>query len=247
MKIGAMASMTVVTAMAAHAEDTDLATKHSVIVCMEATAGLMVVPQSRAIASKMFAAIGLSIDWRRGLSSCPPEGIQINLTAEAPPGLRAGALAYALPFEGVHIRLFYDRIAQGAPAPLLPHLLAHVLVHEITHILQGFEQHSAQGVMKAQWTQGDFNEMTRRPLPFTSEDIDGIRRGIAARARSLRDQKFASNSEPPANGSRLRCSRSAVPIVGQTYAYLDIAVTLAGDLCGKVVSSPAPPERGKRP
>ena len=68
---------------------------------------------------------------------------------------------------------------------LMPQLLAHVLVHEITLILQGVSRHSGEGVMKAQWGQGDFNRMLSKPLEFTSEDVSLIHDGLAVRmARS---------------------------------------------------------------
>jgi hypothetical protein len=93
-------------------------------------------------------------------------------------------LAYALPYEGAHSRVFYDRIAARGNA-LMPHLLAHVLVHEITHILQGVTWHSGQGVMKAQWNQQDFHLMLGRSLEFASLDIDLIHDGIAKREKVL--------------------------------------------------------------
>jgi hypothetical protein len=93
-------------------------------------------------------------------------------------------MAYAMPYEGAHIRLLYDRIALTGPK-LLPNLLTHVLVHEIAHILQGVPRHSDEGLMKARWTQEDYNSMLRKPLEFTSEDIDLILEGLKARTAPL--------------------------------------------------------------
>jgi hypothetical protein len=121
--------------------------------------------QARALASEMFAAIGVTMMWR-AVPGCPEEGIRITLTENTPDSLLPGALAYALPYEGTHIRVLYDRVAQF-PKALLPHLLAHVLVHEITHILQGVAQHSSQGIMKARWDRLDRSRMLRRSLGFT--------------------------------------------------------------------------------
>jgi hypothetical protein len=89
-----------------------------------------------------------------------------------------GALAYALPYEGTHITVFYDRIAKGAyPSTVL----AHVMVHEITHLLQGIGRHSETGVMKARWTVRDMIGMGMTPLPFTREDVDLIYLGLGKR------------------------------------------------------------------
>jgi hypothetical protein len=64
---------------------------------------------------------------------------------------------------------------------LVPALLAHVMVHEITHMLQGINEHSAQGIMKGRWTQDDFSCMIVKPLPFSDRDVDMIYRGLTAR------------------------------------------------------------------
>ena len=104
------------------------------------------------LANKMFATIGIRLDWRSGepprTSSARPIGIE--LAAHTPVDLLPGALAYALPYEGVHIRVFYDRVERVVPG-LTAVVLAHVLAHEIAHILQGIYRHSDSGVMKAAW------------------------------------------------------------------------------------------------
>jgi hypothetical protein len=181
MRIAAMATMAVFAGMLAHARETVQSEKLRLSVCTEGLADFRVAAPTQGTTSKMFADIGVRIDWRQGPGGCPPQGILITLSDRTPPGLRPGALAYAMPYEGAHIRLFHDRIAQSGAA-LLPHLMAHVLAHEIAHILQGIVQHSDQGVMKAYWTQDDYNGMLRKPLDFTSEDIEMIHGGLAARA-----------------------------------------------------------------
>jgi hypothetical protein len=160
-------------------------------VCTEGLADFVVAAQSRAMASKMFATIGVRIDWRQGLAGCPPQGIQITLSDWTPPSLMPGALAYAQPFERAHIRPFYDRISQNGTV-LLPHLLAHVLVHEITHVLQGSDWHSREGVMKAHWTEKDYYRMLRKPLGFTADDIELIHRGLSTGAAVLAGQRTTS-------------------------------------------------------
>jgi hypothetical protein len=93
-------------------------------------------------------------------------------------------MAFALPKERVHITVFWDRVQHAKSFVSTSVLLAHVLVHEITHILQGIGRHSDSGVMKARWTGEDYEAMVRKPLPFTSDDIELIRRGAAARVLS---------------------------------------------------------------
>ena len=135
---------------------------------------------AQALAGKMFANIGISLDWGKG----EPAGessqayVFIDLVEDTPESRMPGALAYALPYEGRHITVFLDRIAKGCdPATVL----AHVMVHEITHLLQGVIRHSDTGVMKARWTGTDFGGMRVTPLPFTRQDVELIYSGLAKR------------------------------------------------------------------
>ena len=183
MRITAIATMATLAAVVAQARETVPELKSGIIVCREGNADFG-VKSAQVIASEMFAAIGVTIEWREGLAGCPPEGILISLIPRTPPGLKPEAFASALPSEN-QIRVFYDRVAEHRPKLLVPHLLAHVLVHEITHVLQPNPRHSTRGVMKARWTKDDICSMMWGPLPFTSEDINLIRLGLAARARQL--------------------------------------------------------------
>jgi hypothetical protein len=89
-------------------------------------------------------------------------------------------------FEGVHIRIFVDHVAENAHrlAPLGTFLLAHVMVHEITHMLQGVNRHSQEGIMKATWTQAEIQRMVVSPLSFAPEDIRLIHVGLAIKLRA---------------------------------------------------------------
>ena len=64
-----------------------------------------------------------------------------------PEKLNPNSGAFALPYEGFHIVVLYDRLAWSGDRPgFAPVLLAHVLVHEITHMLQGICRHSMAGI-----------------------------------------------------------------------------------------------------
>jgi len=134
------------------------------------------------LANEMFARIGIRLDWRSGepprTSSTQP--IAIELATDTPANLLPGALGSALPYEGVHIRMFYDRIRSDVVTRSV--LLAHVLVHEIAHIVQKTDQHSDSGIMKAVWIHRDYVQMRIEALPFTPQDIELIRLGMASRA-----------------------------------------------------------------
>jgi hypothetical protein len=146
---------------------------------------------------KMFAAAGVTIDWR-AWNECPDDGIRVSLSLNAPVSENPGCFGYALPYEGTHIVLYWDRIASAA-GPDLPWLLAHVLVHEVTHILQGVMRHSDSGVMKAKFTATDIVNMKFHPLGFTDEDLYLIQAGMRTRlARVAHPSAGTGSGEVPA-------------------------------------------------
>jgi hypothetical protein len=155
-----------------------------VTVCMDPSADGREIRAAQKLASKMFARIHVGIDWRE-LRSCPVGGnaLQVSLSEHTPEHQLPGALAYALPYEGSHIVVFYDRVRKSDPNRVT-YALAYVLVHEMTHILEGITRHSKRGIMKAQWDRDDHFEMGLERLEFAPEDVDLIYRGLAARESS---------------------------------------------------------------
>jgi len=164
-----------------HSSPAAAAGERSVTVCMEDGAGFD-LGEAKVLASSMFAEIGVTVRWRPGIKRCPARGIMISLYQQTPRSFMPGSLAYAQPYEGTHIRVFYDRITSLFQRGVAGRVLAHVLVHEITHILQGIDRHSERGIMKALWDMDDFTTMRRKPLKFEPEDIDLIEHGLSDRA-----------------------------------------------------------------
>jgi hypothetical protein len=144
--------------------------------------------RAQSIASGMFATVGVRINWRTGQPKTygPERPMLIDITSNTPETLHRGALAYAQVFEGVHIRVFYDRVRNADRPYTTSMLLAHVLVHEITHMLEGVDRHSEQGVMKSRWTADDLVQMVYKPLAFDPMDALLIRKGLADRGRPAR-------------------------------------------------------------
>jgi hypothetical protein len=157
-----------------------------VIVCMEKGRDAVAVEKAQTNASKMFARISVHLEWHTDSPTCranPGGIIEVTLSVDTPKSMLPDALAYALPFEGTHINVFYDRI-QFANPEAARYLLALILVHEIAHILQGSNRHSDRGIMKARWNVEDYLFLETKPLAFTRADIDLIYIGLNARASS---------------------------------------------------------------
>jgi hypothetical protein len=144
---------------------------------------LPICARAEHVACRMFAKVGVRINFHLGQPEVNDrqQPIIILLTSDTPSAFKPHALAYT--YEGVHIRVFYDRVSDltspNRTATIM--LLAHVMVHEITHVL-GVNNHEADGIMKACWTKTDIRQMANMsPLPFTPVDINMIRDGVARR------------------------------------------------------------------
>jgi Zn-dependent protease with chaperone function len=159
--------------------------------------------QAESRTTAMFREIGVEVIWRggpvRAKAADNPCGAPIVVRLEKTAGVEAspGALAFAAPFadSGTCIHVFFDRIHDNSGA-MDTLVLSHVLAHEIGHVLERMTRHSEEGVMKARWTLADFDHMKVRPLPFASEDVELIHRGITDRAvRGVADRAVREVAE----------------------------------------------------
>lgn len=107
---------------------TSMQAEQRVTVFVEAGAVVPGQTLSRAegLATDMFARAGVRINWRIGRPK--REAITVGVSNVTPSSYYPGSLAFALPYEGVHITVFYDRISKTYAPDLAPTLLAHVLV-----------------------------------------------------------------------------------------------------------------------
>ena len=159
-----------------------VAAERQVTVCMAYTENLGSENGAKVVSSGIFAGIGVKILWNSP-RQCPAEGIRITFSNETPAHLLPGALAYAMPFEGTHIVVFYDRVKNRHGS--VSCLLGHVIAHEVAHILQGLKRHSESGILKAQWTGAEYQQMNWKPLQFTDEDVSLIHHGLNVRVARL--------------------------------------------------------------
>ena len=137
------------------------------------------------IANNIFAPVGVKFRFRK--RGGHPDtfllerDVVIDLVDGEAKDFRAGSLGFALPYEGVHATVFYDRVGifsarKGVPINLM---LGYVLAHEITHLLEGINRHSDSGLMKASWTTQDLRGSNL--LELDGEDRKLIELGLARR------------------------------------------------------------------
>lgn len=196
-----LAALVLPSILAASAPYGKLTAPYRITVCVDKDAAVegRVLDRGEISADKILALAGLEIDWRNRRRSCPPQqdSIILNVTTNTPRDSFPGAYGMSLPFEGIHLNVFYDRIQRVQPYQVVP-LLGHVIAHEIVHILSGNDTHSATGVMKRRWDLKDLQQMRIRPLPFSTFDILLLNLGIRdrhARLVTIRHQNTASAAD----------------------------------------------------
>ncbi len=138
---------------------------------------------AEAVASRMFAGIGVSVEWipgkpplRRPTGACSTRLVEVRLVVRSPEGGSPGRLGYAelsSRFPGRAV-IPVDRLNHAVPPDWLPYVMGYVLAHEVTHVLQGVARHSETGVMKARWTFADYTRMVSGKLEFAPLDASII-------------------------------------------------------------------------
>jgi hypothetical protein len=199
MRVTILIAMAVLVGMSARAEQADQKVEQKVTVYLQNDAGVRadVLSMAKTLAARIFASVGVRIDWRWGEQAesqlLQERAIAVRVTTNfelrhsrrqgyTPEKFNPNAGAFALPDEGIHIVVLYDRLAWSEERTgFAPILLAHVLVHEITHMLQGICRHSMAGIMKANWTLDDYYDMRAKTLSFAPEDIELIHLGMNRR------------------------------------------------------------------
>ena len=155
--------------------------ERSVTVCVESRVPTLLAEK---IASRIFGEIGVTLNWVRSRRGCPSGALILSVTDVTPSDLLPGALGYAQPYEGTHLRVFADRVASASDYPqrLCGRVLGHVFAHEIGHMLQGVIRHSTEGVMEGTWSASDKGAMRAKPLTFSELDVRLIQGGVDSRA-----------------------------------------------------------------
>lgn len=167
----------------------------NVVVCLIEDSHLPTLDTPETKASRIFDSIGVKIRWVNG-PVCQPGAeppimvvVQYRSSKQFP-----HALGLALPSDGRHAWVFYDRVRETAEEVQLQTLLGYVLAHEVAHLLQGTIRHSVQGIMKACWDEEDRRHMETGLLVFTKFDTILIHQGLEQRRSRLPNRLF---NHPP--------------------------------------------------
>jgi hypothetical protein len=163
----------------------------------------------KVVASAIFERIGVHLNWRSGglpatQSAAGNGALQkafgIRTLERAPESATGGALASAriVGLSGTEITVYEDRLQRffgnhsnlaraGAGA-------GYVLAHELAHVMQGVARHSESGILKAQWSSSDFEEMVFHRLAFTNFDVELIHQGLVIQLANRRSESLADGS-----------------------------------------------------
>jgi hypothetical protein len=144
--------------------------------------------------TRMYAAIGVHVEWSDGTADRTPE----SSSASQPLSLRVtllpnetGDLRHApRVVMGAAVRAstgtqtawaFYGRVQQQSDRYGLDHglVLGHTVAHEIGHLLLPAGGHSSTGLMQKCWSREELSRATRGQLHFTAEQADQIRAAVA--------------------------------------------------------------------
>jgi hypothetical protein len=153
----------------------------------------------KVLATGIFGKIGVRLNWRAGelpaaKSAAGNESAQrafgIRTVEHAPESATQGALAAAriLGSSGTEITVYKDRVQRflGNHRNLAGAAVGYVLAHELAHVMQGVGRHSESGILKAQWSNADFEEMIFHKLAFTTFDVQLIHQGLTLQVASRR-------------------------------------------------------------
>ena len=138
---------------------------------------------AKKLTKKMFADIGVGIEWQPGRPAVGfrlDYSILITVTKSDPKIGSPHTFGAAEPFGKNQITIFFRRIERHSPESTA-FLLSYVLAHEITHVLEGLDYHAPTGIMRSYWDADDFARIYQCQLRFTPYDIRLIQLGLVSR------------------------------------------------------------------
>jgi hypothetical protein len=173
----------------------------TVTICLVTDPNRPIVAAAEMLADRIFSSIRVSVRWFEPPVCRATKEIPIFMViwTGTPKTYLPSALGMALPLEGTHAWVFYDRVRESVPDSRVPALLAHVMVHEIAHLLQGTIRHSESGILNAHWSDTEIRHMAFLPLAFTPTDAILIHHGIEDRRSRVAPNSIAPAPTGPPN------------------------------------------------
>jgi hypothetical protein len=162
----------------------------------------------KILASGIFEKIGVHLNWRTGEltdtrgdagNETLRKAFGIRTLEQAPESATPGALASAriVGAAGTEITVYKDRVLRFLDnhSNLAGVGAGYVLAHELAHVMQGVGRHSESGILKAQWSNNDFDEMIFHKLVFTNFDVELIHRGLALQLANSAGAAVSASTE----------------------------------------------------
>lgn len=155
--------------------------------------------QAERIATRIFAAAGVNLQWRTrpisdgtvllqdftgtAGSTCPTplisNAVQVQIRSHAPAGFAPQGLAYSLPCanQGVQVTVYADRVEDivNQTRTVFCRILGYTLTHELGHVLLRSLTHEKSGLMKGVWNKNDWQRAAVAMIPFTPDQAAHMR------------------------------------------------------------------------
>jgi hypothetical protein len=143
----------------------------------------LLLGSGRPLAAAIFNRISVRLNWHTGELQAGQRAFGIRTLEQAPESATCGALASArlVGSSGTEITVYKDRVQRFLDnhSNLAGVAAGYVLAHELAHAMQGVARHSESGILKAQWSNDDYQEMIFQKLAFASVDVELIHQGLA--------------------------------------------------------------------
>jgi hypothetical protein len=176
--------------------------RHSKVIIViydSAQIGVKTLDRTEAIARTILQTAGVQPDWNAGSveelrnmsldftaysrANCeerPSSAVlRVWILSRAPSGVAPHALGFSLPCArvGVQVTIYADRVADVSQSggPTFGRVLGYAIAHELGHMLLRSDVHEAGGLMKAIWSQHDWQRAAVSIVPFSATDVQRIR------------------------------------------------------------------------
>jgi hypothetical protein len=152
-----------------------------------------IVERAQSEVTRMYAAIGVSIQWAAPAAAPPARAIRVVLLSRETGDLRLSAhtvlgAAVRTPAGTGLAYVFYRRVQERAEAYAVSSalVLACAMAHELGHLLLASREHGADGLMRAQWRRNEFQLADQGQLRFSPDEGEHIRARMADLCHSRR-------------------------------------------------------------